>query len=111
MKQIIGAFSMLFVLMLNIFICISIGTVSGDVAAAKEYKTDVIAEIENSNFNPNVIDSCILQAKEQGYTLQITNCVYDENSNIQTAEVILSYDYKIPLFGIKDTKMTGGIAR
>lgn len=111
MKQIIGGFSILIVLMLNIFICITVITVSGDVAAAKEYKADVIAEIENSNFNPNVIDSCVSQASEAGYTLQIANCTYDEDNNVQTAEVVLSYSYKLPLFGITDTKSTRGIAR
>lgn len=111
MKHIIGAFSTLVTLVLNIFICIAMITVSGEVAAAKEYKADVVAEIENSNFNPNVIHGCIAQAKDAGYTLQIESCTYDELNNIQTAEIILSYSYAIPLFGISDTKMTRGIAR
>lgn len=111
MKQIIGAFCTVFVLMLNIFICFSVSAESGSVAAVKEYKADIIAEIENSNFNPNVINACIKQAAEQGYTLEITSCIYDENNDIQTAEVILSYDYKLPLFGITGTKATRGIAR
>lgn len=111
MKHIISAFGTLFVLMLNIFICIAVSNASGSAAEAKEFKAAVVAEIENSNFNPNVINSCISQAQAAGYELQITNCMYDENSNIQTAEVILTYSYQIPLFGISETKTTRGIAR
>lgn len=111
MKHIISVFTSLFILVVNIIAVTAMITLSGDVAAAKEYKADVIAEIENSNFNSNVIDSCIVQAEQVGYTLQITNSTYDELHNMQTAEVILSYTYKIPLFGIVETKMTRGIAR
>ena len=44
----------------------SVVSVSGQIAAAKEYKADVIAEIENSNFNPSVIAACTSQADEVG---------------------------------------------
>lgn len=111
MKHIIGAFSTLVILVLNIFICIAMVTVSGNVAEAKEYKADVVAEIENSNFNPNVIHGCMAQAEDAGYTLQLTSCTYDELHNIQTAEIILTYSYEIPLFGIRETKTTRAIAR
>lgn len=111
MKHIIGAFSTLMILMLNILVCIALISVSGDVAAAKEYKADVAAEIENSNFNPNVISACIDQASAVGYKLEVTNCVYDELHDIQAAEIVLTYHYDIPLFGIRDTKTTRGIAR
>ena len=111
MKHIISAYGTLFVLMLNIVICISMCNVSILVAEAKEFKADVVAEIENSNFNPNVINGCIAQAREAGYELMVTNCVYDENANIQSAEVLLEYTYRIPLLGISETKTTRGIAR
>ena len=111
MKHIISAYGTMFILMLNIIICISICNASIAVAEAKEFKADVIAEIENSNFNIAVINGCIAQANEAGYILTVTNCVYDENNNIQTAEVILNYTYKIPLLGISEIKMTRGIAR
>lgn len=111
MKHIIGAYSILLVLVLNIFICIAVITVNAEVAAAKEYKAAVVAEIENSDFNPNVISECIAQAGAAGYQLQISECAYDGENNIRTAEVILSYTYQIPLLGISETKNTRGIAR
>lgn len=111
MKTIIGAFGTLIVLMLNIVMCIGVSNASLATAAAKEFKADVVAEIENSNFNPNVIIGCVRQAQEAGYELEITTCIYDANRNIQMAEVILTYSYSIPLFGISETKTTRGIAR
>lgn len=111
MKHMIGAFGTLIILVINILICIAVITVSGYVAEAKEYKAAVVAEIENSNFNPNVIDSCIRQAGERGYHLQVQSSIYDADYDIRTAEVILSYTYRMPLFGIEETKTTRGIAR
>lgn len=111
MKHIIRLFSTLVILIISIFAYAGMIKVSDDAAAAKEYKADVVAEIENSNFNPHVISGCIEQAAAVGYDLQVISCTYDERNNIQTAEIILSYSYEIPLFGIRDTKMTRGIAR
>lgn len=97
--------------MLNVFICITMLNVCGAVAEAKEFKADVVAEIENSNFNPYVIEACKKQAETSGYGMQVTDCVYDESRNIQAAEVIITYSYELPLFQIKETKTTRGIAR
>lgn len=111
MKHVIGAFCTLTVLCLNLFICVSVLTVSADAAAAKEYKAAVVAEIENSNFNPNVIAACKEQAALCGYSLEVNSCVYDELYDLRTAEVLLTYTYEIPILGISDTKVTRGIAR
>ncbi len=111
MKHIIGAFSTLTILVLNLFLCIAVLTVSGDVAAAREYKAAVVAELENSNFNPDVVESCRKQAAACGYSLVVTKCIYDENQDVCSAEVILTYTYEIPLLGISHTRVTRGIAR
>ena len=111
MRQIITAYGILVVFVLNLFMCITVSTATAAMAEAKEYKAHVIAEIENSNFNNNVIQACVIQAKTAGYELSITNCVYDENYDIQTAEVVLTYTYKLPLFCVTQVKSTRGIAR
>ncbi|MBO5522434.1 MAG: hypothetical protein J5986_01965 [Roseburia sp.] len=110
MKHIVSAFGTLLVLLINTGICIGAVTVSSQVAAAKEYKADVISEIENSNFNPNVIAACIRQASDAGYELEVRNSA-DVNNEVQTAEVILSYSYEFPVLGISQRKTTRGIAR
>ena len=111
MKYIVEVFSVLTMLMLNLFVCIAVLSVSADVAAAKEYRAGVIAEIENSNFNPGVIDGCRVQASQQGYELEVSPCVYDENYDRRIAEVRLTYSYEIPLLGVSQQRVTRGIAR
>ena len=101
MRQIIGAFGILFIMMANIFICTGLIGSSGQVAAAKEYKSQVVAELENSNFNPGVIDACKKKAAEDGYELEISDCVYDA----------LKYHYRIPVLGIYEENITYAIAR
>lgn len=111
MKNVIEAYGSILVLLLNVFACIAVTNASTISAEAKEYKAAVVAEIENSNFNPHVIAACEAQAAQAGYTLEINNCIYDEYQNIQTAEVVLTYTYSLPLFNIQETKTTRGIAR
>lgn len=111
MEKVISAFSTLFVLLLLILGGAALITVGADVAAAKEYKADVIAEIENSNFNPYVVNECISQAQAAGYQLQVRSTDYDTDNNVMAAEVILSYEYKLPVFGISRIQETRGIAR
>ena len=72
MKNIISAFTTLFFYLLCVFGAAALLTASAQTAAAKEYKADVIAEIENSDFNRDVISSCISQAQSAGYTLTVT---------------------------------------
>ena len=111
MKHIIGAFSTLTVLVLNLLLCAAVLTMSAETAAAKEYKAAVVAEIENSNFNPAVIAACQSQAAEKGYELEVTTGIYDEVRDVRMAEVLLKYQYEIPLLGISDQRVTRGVAR
>lgn len=111
MKSIVGAFGTLILLVINVLMCINISNASVAVAAAKEYKADVVAEVENSNFNAYVIEGCIEQAKQAGYDLKITSYTYNDMNDVQTAEIILTYTYELPMFGIYETRTTRGIAR
>ena len=58
MRNIVGAFGTLMVLAIYFFACIAVSNACIAVAEAKEFKAEVVAEIENSNFNPNVIGGC-----------------------------------------------------
>lgn len=111
MKHVIEGFFVLFVLILHLFLAAEVFGVTAKAAEAKEYKAAVVAELENSNFNPNVITACIKTAKEQGYDLQIEVCEYEEEEGRQIAEVLLTYDYEMPLLGVAGQKVTRGIAR
>ena len=111
MKHVITAYATLIVFLLMVFMCVTMTRASVAMTEAKEFKAQVVAEIENSNFNPYVIEGCKRQAKEAGYELQVTTYMYDERYNLQTAEVILMYPYQLPVFGISEIRTTRGIAR
>ena len=54
--------------------------------------------------------AALLTAQSAGYTLTVTPSANAEGETV-SADVILSYDYKMPVFGIEKTHMTRGIAR
>ena len=111
MNTIIKFFSSILIILLGFFMFLTcIITVSFRIDA-DEFKADVIAEIEDSNFNAAVINHCKQQASDNGYTLDVTNCTYDADNNIQVAEVLLTYNLDVPFFGINSTKEVRGIAR
>lgn len=111
MKHIIEGFSVLFVMMLNLCMAAGVLTVTAKAAEAKEYKAAAVAEIENSNFNPNVIDACIKDADARGYSMKVTTCSSEEDTGHQMAEVCLTYEYELPLLGVSGQHVTRGIAR
>ncbi|MGN0348408.1 MAG: hypothetical protein ACI4DR_02635 [Roseburia sp.] len=111
MKQIVSAFSMLMTLLLNLLLAVTILTVSAKGAEMKEYKAAVVAEIENSNFNTKVISTCIREAQNAGYQLEVKESRYDMHQDRRTAEVILKYTYELPLFHMRLERTARGIAR
>ena len=111
MAKIISAFSTLFTVLVFIYAGAALITAGADVAAANEYKANVVEEIENSNFNPYVVTEGINHAQAAGYQLEVLNTSYDEDNNVNTAQVILTYDYKMPILGIQASHETRGIAR
>ena len=67
--------------------------------------------LENSKYNPGVIDACKKKAAEDGYELEISDCVYDAWQNMRAAQVALKYHYRIPVLGIYEENITYAIAR
>ncbi len=111
MKIIIEIYGIIMMLMLTMQTGLSVVSAQECAAQAKRYKAAVIAEVENSNFNPTVIASCIRKASESGYALTITTATYDGIYDIETADVELTYSYRMPLLGIEQSRTTKGIAR
>lgn len=108
MKHIIEAFSILLVMVLNLFLCVTVLTVSVDAAAAKRFTADVVAELENSNFNSRVAESCRQRAGENGYELEIIPGSYGDSV---VARVRLTYPYRLPLLALTAQKTTEAVAR
>ncbi len=92
MSQVVKAFVGIF--FITMFTMLGAGIVGAQLesAYARDYKESVIAEIENSDLSQQVIDSCIAQAKKDGYDLTVQ--VYKKKEG-KTAEVCLSYEYRI----------------
>lgn len=111
MKEIISIYSALLVFLLGMAADLNVAVAAEQIEQAKSYKAEVVAEIENSNFNPEVVDACKTEAASLGYTLSVENCVYNASYDIQTAEIVLTYQYAMPLFGVDETRTTRGIAR
>jgi ABC-type sugar transport system substrate-binding protein len=111
LKQIVGAYGTLIILLFHLFTCVTVSIASEQAEAAKSYKAGVIAEIENSDFNRTVIDSCIAQAAAVGYELYVNPCTYDGDMRVTTAEVILNYKCSLLLLGITQEMTTRGFAR
>ena len=111
MKIIIEIYGIIMMLMLTMQTGLSVVSAQERASQAKRYKAAVIAEIENSNFNPTVISSCINKASASGYALTVETAVYDNVYDVETANVELTYSYKMPLLGIEQVRTTKGVAR
>ena len=98
MKVVVAIYTILWILLLTMSTGLSVTMAEERAAQAKRVKAEVVAEIENSNFNPAVIDACKSSARASGFDLSVTPCTYDQA-------------YKIPLLGIEQTRTTEGIAR
>lgn len=109
MGQVIKTYLGLFFLLLMGLVGIGVVTAGIQSAAARNYHADVINEIECSNFNDGVIAACKQQAKEAGYKLKIKTMEYDRH--VKTAEVILEYDYAIPVLNLVTDHEVRGFAR
>lgn len=103
----------MFLLLLSVFTMAGIMSASIDANNARDYHAAVVAEIEDANFAPSVINACKTQAAESGYTLLVdsSSIVSDDTGRATMMEVILSYEYHIPLLNVSNTQQIRGFAR
>lgn len=82
----------------------SIGTISASIDAshAEDYAAKVAALIEAGDFNANVIQTCKDKAVEEtGYKrLEVNVMDVNQDGRPDMAEIILYYDYTIPILNI-----------
>lgn len=119
LKTFMGVFFMLLVLLLGT------GVLSAqmDASNAISYKSDLVAELENSNYSPRVINGCIEQAIESGYEISIktykkggavqvyTSPCAGDTRDVVMAEVILTYPYRIGFLNSVTRHQVRGYAR
>ena len=84
-----------------------LGVVSGfsQTIVADNYLETVAKVIIESNYNTDVISSCIEEASANGYSLQV-DVVRSAKAGVRSyATIRLTYYFEISLFGIKQEKM------
>ena len=110
MGQVIKVYMGLFFLLLEALAGMGIVAAGVQTAAARDYHSDIMEEISCSNFNDGVMEACINQAKKEGYEVNIEPMVYDGESNIQLASVVLNYEYAIPVLNLFSRHEIRGMA-
>jgi hypothetical protein len=109
--QVIKSYLGIFFLMVTGMVGIGVVTAGIQSANARNYHADVISEIECSNFNESVLAACQQQAQAQGYSLQIKTMDYDTMGHVKRAEVILDYEYAIPVLNLVTDHQVRGFAK
>ena len=67
MSQVIKSFTGVFFMLLVLLLGTGVLSAQMDASNALSYKADLVAELENSNFSPQVLNGCIQQAIDNGY--------------------------------------------
>ena len=84
-----------------------LGVLSGftQVVATDNYLETVSKVILESNYNSQVISSCIDEALQNGYVLQVDVMRSAKAGAKNYAIIQLTYYFEIPLFGIRQEKV------
>lgn len=103
----------IFILMLSVFSMAGVMSACIDANNARDFHASVMAEVEDSNFAPSVIQACKVQAEKSGYELLVdsNSVVRDEDGKPTLMEVILRYEYRIDFLGVVSTQQIRGFAR
>lgn len=109
MGQVIKAYFSIFLMMLLGMTGIGLITAETELCKARDFKTDAVIALENSNYSQSVIEEWKSQAEEEGYSLEIIP--YGQEEKIQMAEVILSYSYQMSPFHTKEMHTIRGYGR
>jgi len=111
MGQVIKTYLGMFFLMVTGMVGIGVVTAGIQSANARNYHADVISEIECSNFNEGVLAACKQQAQDDGYELWVRTMSYDAQGHTKRAEVILDYEYAIPVLNLITDRQVRGFAK
>ena len=106
MKIAIEIFVSLFILIMMVAICVGIVSSDLDVMEARDFYYSCVNELQNSNFSDTVIDRCLAEATNRGYSLNVQ--VYQDATGDRSADISLKYIYNISVIGIEQEKLIGG---
>ncbi|MGN0481961.1 MAG: hypothetical protein ACI4HI_00255 [Lachnospiraceae bacterium] len=124
METVQKSFLGLFFLLLLVVLLTGILSMQVRVSNARDYHADAVAEIENSNFSPRVINACVQEAKSLGYDMKVTlyreearaEVVTQQNPAKNTQEVYLAsvemeYPYQFLFLNLDEKKSVRAFAR
>ena len=106
MKVAIEMFVSLFILALVMSICVGLISLDLSVMEARDNYYSYVNELQESNFADSVIDACIKDAKDDGYTLEI-EIMEDDNGN-RSANIQLDFVCKLAPIKISQKKTIKG---
>ena len=82
----------------------SIAAVQQDLNNTNSYFDDITTVIAESNYASEVINECITEAAQNGYTLRVNVIHGSESGMMRYAEAEMDYKYNINLLGVSETK-------
>ena len=125
MSQVMKGFMGIFLLLL--LAVSALGLLGGflQVLRAQSFHSGVICELEDSDYASAVIEECLQKGKENGYALEVTvfyktggnliltreEQVSQITKDVDLARVEMTFDIRIPLFGIESTQRLSGYGR
>ena len=79
------------------FLSLGVGAISAsiDSAASEQFTADAASQIENFNFNDDVISQCKANAQSRGYEMNVTKIDSNGDGMSDMAEIITKYDFNI----------------
>jgi len=126
MENVIKAYMGIFFLMLLFITGISIVKAQNNAENARDFRTQVCIQMEDSNYDAKVINSLLELASDNEYELEIKlrnedntlfyinkdNLATDDNTkNINGGVLELKYYYELPLFSSRTEHSIYGISR
>lgn len=123
MSQVFKSFMGVFFILILLLFGMGIISAQMDVSHALDYKSDIVTELENSNYNSDVLNACIRQAADNGYVVQVrtystggASVLYTapnaaDTTGVVMAEVTLTYPYTIGFLNSVTNHTVRGYAR
>ncbi|MDO4942652.1 MAG: hypothetical protein Q4E73_07420 [Lachnospiraceae bacterium] len=97
-----------FFLFFMTFVMISCNAVAYQTKTAWNQYDTAVKEIENSHFEPEIIEKMIQDSGSRGYQMTVLeDCVYED---VQRYQVKLSYKIKVPVFQVERKREISGYA-
>ncbi len=115
MSQVIKSFTGVFFMLLVLLLGTGVLSAQMDASNALSYKADLVAELENSNFSPQVLNGCIQQAIDNGYKISVKTFTRGGAARVyitpSAGEVVLTYPYRIGFLNSVTEHQVRGYAR